>query len=341
MDRIRQILAEMGGRAQAGDLLDRLREVEGDADVSQTAIYIAIRRENDRLLSLGEAAAFRTRREGEQHGFVALETQPDIEASSPAREFERQIRAANARVDDELRARLEKMDWRTFESTFLTVVLEELGFKDVKITQATRDGGVDARANYVRGIVDARAIISAKHWQSRSAVPATEVRNLRGIKGDEDTAIIITSGRISPDAKAEAAPSQNQRVVYLIDGDQLVALCKRHSVGVTRVQLPELLTIDESVFEGEPEVTPDVALRAPAIDEPRDPDGGRRRLRVEMLGDEDRGLSVTEIAGLLGLTEGSVRTYLSDSGRKQDVFQRLRDPTVRERALAIVQRKRA
>ena len=67
-----------------------------------------------------------------------------------------------------------------------------------------------------------------------------EVRMMRGVKGEEDTAIIVTTGRFSADAQNEARPGQNQRVVYLIDGENLVNVCKRYQIGVKKVELPGL-----------------------------------------------------------------------------------------------------
>jgi restriction endonuclease Mrr len=145
--------------------------------------------------------------------------------------LEVRIREANERVSDDIRKWLEQIDWRTFEITFLIKVLEALGFKDVQPTQATRDGGVDARVTYKRGIIEARAIVSAKRWKA-ATVPVDEVRNLRGLQGNEDIAIVVTTGIFSSDAKEAAQPSQNRRAVYLIDGEMLIDVCKRHQIGV-------------------------------------------------------------------------------------------------------------
>jgi predicted transcriptional regulator len=306
---------------------------EGRNDVSGPAISVAVRQENDRLEALGEPLAFRCYPESEVWGWVALGQEGTVAGEG---ELAGKIRQLNVEVEQTLRKRLAAMDWRAFESTFLTQVLEKLGFQDVEITQATRDGGVDARVTYRRGLVQAQAIVSAKHWKNR--VPVDEVRNVRGIKGPEDTAIIVTTGTFSPDATKEAEPGQNQRAVYLIDGQRLVEICRDHAIGVRTVQLPKLLVIDEASLPGAHQDEADEDANEDEADGESGA-GSLRRLRLEMLGDPQRGLAVQEIAELLDLQENSVRTYLSDPNRKRGLFERLRQER-REAALRMVATKR-
>jgi len=233
------------------------------------------------------------------------------------------------------------MNWRTFESTFLTRVLEALGFQDVRITQATRDGGADARVTYRRGIVEALAIVSAKRWTTRT-VGVEEVRTLRGLPGNEDTAIVVTTGGFSADALGESRPSQNQRAVYLIDGEQLVEICKRNQIGVKKVQLPDLLVLDPEVTRDpgggeDPDETDSELSDAPAAyDAP-----SARRLRDEMLGDSERGLSAEEVAELSGFALSTVRNYLSDPKKRKTLGDAIRSNAQnRARALQIVSERR-
>ena len=269
----------MGGRARLQQLLEEIRIEEGNEDLPYQSLYIAIQLENQRLQELGERTRFVTSRDGEDRGWTRLREASEFAQGTAASDIEARVHKNNEAVGENIRAWLQHMDWRTFESTFLTRVLEALGFQDVQITQPTRDGGADARVAYRRGVVEARAIVSAKRWTTRT-VPVDEVRVLRGIRGDEDTAIIVTTGRFSADAKAEAKPGQNQRVVYLIDGDQLIEVCKRNQIGVKKVQLTELLILDPEVAR---EPAPDnnaVKELEPELREPAAVDGsGVRRLR--------------------------------------------------------------
>jgi hypothetical protein len=339
VDRIERRLRALGGRARLQHILEEIREAEGKPDVSYQSVYIAIQLENQRLDELGERTRFITSRDGEERGWIRLREKSDL--APGARDLEEQIKDKNESVGGDIRAWLQGMDWRTFESTFLTRVLEALGFQDVRITQATRDGGTDARVTYRRGIVEARAIVSAKRWTTRT-VGVEEVRMLRGLPGNEDTAIVVTTGKFSADAQEESRPSQNQRAVYLIDGEQLVEICKRNQIGVKKVQLPDLLVLD-------PEVTRDPGGGEDAGESDSEPSGAQspddisagRRLRDEMLGDCERGLSAEEVAGLSGYALSTVRAYLSDDRRKKLLGRKIReDEQARARALQIVSQRR-
>ena len=330
VDRIASILKDHGGRAKVRDIVRTLGESE-DTEIGSSAIWVAIQGENSRLEELGKRRQFATKRNGdEEHGWISFTRNPDDDAVTV---LEESIRKANEAVDSKIRKRLQDMDWRTFESTFLSAVLEKLGFQDVVTTQATRDGGVDARVTYQRGVVEARAIVSAKHWNKQS-VPVSEVRQIRGIKGDEDTALIITTGRFTEDARADARPGQNQRVVFLIDGDRLVEICKQHSIGVRRRDLPQLLVVDELELSNDTDENEDA-------DDVSEQPVGVQRLRDAMLGDDEKGLSIRDIAKLTGLEENTVKNYLS-TDRRQSLLDRIReDPRTRARALKIVSKRRS
>jgi len=337
VDRIARRLRALGGRARVQDLLGDIRNEEHNADLAYQSVYMAIQLENQRLDELGERTLFITSREGESRGWVRLREASDFAQDSDERDLENQIQEKNERVDDKIKDWLQRMDWRWFESTFLTRVLEALGFQDVRITQATRDGGVDARVTYRRGVVEARAIVSAKRWKVRT-VPVEEVRMLRGVKGDEDTVIVVTTGGFSSEAQDEAKPSQNQRIVYLIDGAKLIDICKRNQIGVKKVKLSELLVLDDEVTHADAAAEENSGLvSAPSPDD----SGGARRLRDEMLGDPERGLSVQEIVELSGYALNTVRAYLAN-GRRHDLGKAIRDNELaRSRALQIVSQRRA
>ncbi|HVV51745.1 MAG TPA: restriction endonuclease [Polyangia bacterium] len=342
VDRIERRLRSLGGRARLQQLLDDVRAEEKNPDLPYQSLYIAIQLENQRLEELGERTRFITSRDGEDRGWVRLRESSEFAFGSTAREIEGRVHEKNEAVGEEIRNWLQRMDWRTFESTFLTRVLEALGFQEVQITQATRDGGADARVAYRRGVVEARAIVSAKRWTTKS-VPVEEVRMLRGVKGEEDTAIIVTTGRFSTDAQNEAKPGQNQRIVYLIDGDKLVDICKRNQIGVKKVQLPELLVLDPEVTREAPVQIGQNQSPEPAIEDPSG-DGEEfavRRLRDEMLGDPERGLSIDEVAELSGYKVNTVRVYLFDEQRRKALGDAIRaDQEARNRALAIVSGRR-
>ena len=173
VDRIIEILEEKGGRMRLRDLARALAKAEDNDEIQSSAVWVAIENENTRLYSQGAAPRFVTSRSGEERGWIRLQEAgvEGVDVSEEAARLEGLIRAENAKLDKKIRELLESMNWRTFESSFLTTVLEKLGFQNVEVTQATRDGGVDARVSYQRGLVEAKAIVSAKHWKPRSVVP--------------------------------------------------------------------------------------------------------------------------------------------------------------------------
>ena len=101
VDRIAQALEQAGGRSRLSDVVNEVRQLEGNTSVTYTAIYIAIQAENDRLESLGARPKFRTSRQGEERGWVSLEGSSDFPTGTAAQRIESQILQANEKVDDE------------------------------------------------------------------------------------------------------------------------------------------------------------------------------------------------------------------------------------------------
>ena len=127
------------------------------------------------------------------------------------------------------------------------------------------------------------------------------------------------------------------RAVYLIDGDQLVQVCKEHDIGVKKATLPPLLMIDEEAFA---DLEDEIAPPDETANEATGP-SDVKRFRDEMLGDRESGIALEEIATLLGLTEGTVRNYLCIPAKREVLGDRIRsEPEIRAKALAIVARRR-
>ncbi len=127
VDRIFRILEGMEGRrARVRHVLRELRRIEGNEEIAGALVYIAVNAENKRLEAIGESPPFRTSRSGdEDRGWISLAPARSFEPESIAGRFEDEILKANREVNEDLQQQLEKMDWRTFEDTFLVRVLEE------------------------------------------------------------------------------------------------------------------------------------------------------------------------------------------------------------------------
>ena len=61
VDRIHRILESMDGRrARVRHVLRELRRMEGNEELANAVVYIAVNAENNRLVALGESPLFRT-----------------------------------------------------------------------------------------------------------------------------------------------------------------------------------------------------------------------------------------------------------------------------------------
>ncbi|MFT3816822.1 MAG: restriction endonuclease [Rubrivivax sp.] len=243
-DRIEQILREEGGRARVAQIARTLSEREGVGELASATVSATVAQDNKIRDLAGRALRFNTYGDGgEEWGFVSLRTPaPPVKEAEIAKlhgRIPQAIEAENAELRKKLKDAIAKLSWQDFEANFLVRVLDALGFHSIELTQLTRDGGKDATCKYKRGIVTSEAIVSAKHWQG-AKVPISEVQRLRGLKGNADTGIIVTSSSFTADAQKEAEPSQNQRAIVLVDGDLIVETCVANSIGVRPFNLPRL-----------------------------------------------------------------------------------------------------
>ena len=211
-DRIYEILTHSGGRLRVGDITTRLAEVEDVDSLNPSLVPATVSQDNRIRENRGEAVRFNIYGdETEEFGYISIRQTPiaapnirDILANYPT-QVPALIERANQIAKEHLKQAISELTWQHFESLFLQQILEALGFHGVEITQRTRDGGMDALCWYKRGLVRSGAIVSAKHWQSQN-VSAEEIQRLRGIRGNADTGIIVTSGSFSDAAKREAEP---------------------------------------------------------------------------------------------------------------------------------------
>lgn len=255
-DRIYEIIEVNGGRLTIKQIMDYLNkyEVEKNLRLQYDAVGATIRADNRTRATKGKAQRFSTYSEGEeQRGFVSINKdikaarkKTDILANSQI-QIPALLEERNEKTKIELREAIRKLTWQAFEDTFLENVLEALGFRDVRLTKRTRDGGRDAICSYKKALVNSQALVSAKHWKTKS-VGVSEIQRMRGIAGEFDSAIIITSSRFSKDAVIEATKIQNQRSVVLIDMEYLVETCFENKIGIRRIEIPELYMLDDSLI---------------------------------------------------------------------------------------------
>jgi len=119
---------------------------------------------------------------------------------------------------------------------FLSVLLGQMGFQDVKVTGRSGDRGIDLEATWsqmnVPGLeVDLPFKIQAKRFGPDSSLTPRFVRELRGTLRGRDWGLLITTAKVSSKTHEEGWDDPS-RIISVIGGDDLIDLCKKYEVGV-------------------------------------------------------------------------------------------------------------
>ena len=121
---------------------------------------------------------------------------------------------------------LAAMDWQDFENLIREVFEKEFaqGGGEVKVTQASRDGGVDAIAFDPDPIRGGKIVIQAKRYTN--AVGLSAVRDLYGTVVNEGATkgILVTTSVYGPDAYEFA----KDKPLSLLNGSNLLHLLEKH-----------------------------------------------------------------------------------------------------------------
>lgn len=124
-------------------------------------------------------------------------------------------------------------------------LLREAGFQEVKVTGRSSDGGIDGYGILeVNPFVSFNVLFQSKRY--KGAVSASQVRDFRGaMQGRADKGIIITTGSFTSDAKKEAR-RDGAPPIELVDGDKLVEMFEKLTLGVNPKTVYE---VNEDFFE--------------------------------------------------------------------------------------------
>lgn len=122
-------------------------------------------------------------------------------------------------------------------------LLKKAGFINTQVTGRSGDGGIDGQGVYRVSLVSFPVYFQCKRY--KGSVGAREVRDFRGaMQGRGEKGLLITSGRFTADAQAEAT-RDGAPPVDLIDGEHLCDLLKDFGLGVTTtVRTVEDVTVD-------------------------------------------------------------------------------------------------
>jgi restriction system protein len=126
-------------------------------------------------------------------------------------------------------------------------LLREADFDSVNVTGQSGDGGIDGLGVYRLGLVSFPVFFQCKRY--RGSVGPGAVRDFRGaMAGRGDKGLLITTGSFTADAKKEAT-RDGAPPIDLIDGDRLCGLLKQYELGVrTTVRTVEDISVDGGFF---------------------------------------------------------------------------------------------
>ena len=136
---------------------------------------------------------------------------------------------AKSVIDDEnVRSNLASMSWEDFEHLVREVFAKEFSSRggEVKVTQSSFDGGVDAVAFDPDPISGGKIVIQAKRYTKTVGVSA--VRDLYGTTLNEGASkgILVTTADYGPDAYKFAA----DKPISLLNGANLLFLLEKHGI---------------------------------------------------------------------------------------------------------------
>jgi restriction system protein len=278
-----QAVAELGGSASIGEIVETVIKREGFSDVQQAVLH-----NNGPETEIGYRLAWgRTYLKGmglltnSTRGVWALTDEGTALVTDPSATDEqrrervrevwsahlvelRKVRKARLSEDggepgtpeptaalswkEQLLDQLMSMRPDAFER-LARRLLREADFDSVNVTGQSGDGGIDGLGVYRLGLVSFPVFFQCKRY--RGSVGPSAVRDFRGaMAGRGDKGLLITTGSFTADAKKEAT-RDGAPPIDLIDGDRLCELLKRYDLGVRTVtRTVEDVTID-AVFFGD------------------------------------------------------------------------------------------
>lgn len=125
---------------------------------------------------------------------------------------------------------LKEIDPIEFE-TFSKNLLKSYGFKNLTVTRARKDGGIDGFGKLKLGIAHLNVAFECKRWTTTS-VGRPEISRFRGdIQGEYEQGIFITTSTFSKEAIA-AATKKGAVPIALIDGKTIVDIMIEKRFGV-------------------------------------------------------------------------------------------------------------
>lgn len=149
---------------------------------------------------------------------------------------------------DQILCQLKDIEPETFE-IFCKKLLSSYGFKDLKVTRKSKDGGIDGYGKLKVGISHLNVAVQCKRW-NKTSVGRTEIDKFRGaIQGDYEQGIFITTSKFSSEAM-RATTKKGAVPIIMIDGSMIVDIMIEKKLGVEIENLPIYINaLDEVLNE--------------------------------------------------------------------------------------------
>ncbi len=114
-------------------------------------------------------------------------------------------------------------------------ILLAYGFVDVKVTQVSKDGGIDGYGKLRLGLATMKVAFQCKRWQGNVGRP--EVDKFRGaIQGEFEQGVFFATSDFTAEAR-DASLKSGAVPVILLNGEGIVTLMIEKGIGVQRVPL--------------------------------------------------------------------------------------------------------
>lgn len=181
-----------------------------------------------------------------------------------SRSLLRKLKTIHQRYQAELRStilsHLRRLHPSTFED-FAKRLLEAYGFLDMKVTQYSKDGGIDGHGKLKVGLAHLNVAFQCKRFNHNS-VGRPEIDKFRGaIQGEFEQGIFFTTSTFAQGAEA-ASFRRGAVPIILIDGKAIVDLMIEKQFGVQMEQLPIYSYALDLVFSEDDGVARRVTQRA-------------------------------------------------------------------------------
>ncbi|MDH2925409.1 restriction system protein [Nicoletella semolina] len=181
-----------------------------------------------------------------------LELLPDTSKreEDPLTLLETSYKAIRRKVYDDILETILLKSAAAFEQ-IVTELLQKMGYGDGKVTQLTRDGGIDA---IIKGDVLGfeQIYVQAKRYQQDNSISRKEVQGftgaLLGLEGNATKGVFITTSKFSDDAKVFAQNFSKARIV-LIDGNQLAKYIYDYELGVQKEKEFSIKKLDNDFWD--------------------------------------------------------------------------------------------